>query len=623
MENNTGLNNQDTETVLYRPISFIVDSEICEQSPAAPVSTDFEVFSSSTATNAEEGLALKRSDVIATEQELEQMDWTTVRSSFIHQAMHHNFVRKPVKIVATISAISAPKPVVITQSGTLATRVLVTLRDRLGSEIKCFPLSVDKYDGRLMEMFLKKQHCVFCGTIYPKWVGGVTSLFMFSVKAIQHDVSAEDLIAIIDDGDKTKEVFIEASKEPGGIRAFIKRSLVENLAISGLQASRELDKCIDFMILQAFSDGMQNNFSMKLHSLILGPPASGKKILVDVARVLNPVFEKGGHKITPAGLIGKVEIRDDRSVSEPGHLPRASGGVFCLEDAHNISGHRKLVFAALAEVMENGVVTDSTSARTVHEANTAIHLDMNRVSQVDPGAKVTRFTDVEIYLNVISRFDFIMEIPPDPIRQFRVSDAMLRSAMKYSSSKSTQGMPIWERRLQRIIAYVRTAFPSVNISSEVSNYMASKFQGIVDANKEYIESTRLFILQSNAARMAHSLQKLVVACVRAGLRSEATKHDVDEAFLFVAEKLRFLKSFEESLNVPDFALATIDKSEWKHRQDFITERFAGQTVSASAILEALNHAKLPNIPPISRMTLYRDLQAIKATKAEGKKWHIE
>ena len=61
--------------------------------------------------------------------------------------------------------------------------------------------------------------------------------------------------------------------------------------------------------------------------------------------------------------------------------------------------------------MEDGIAIDSTAARWEHEALTSIHLDMNRYSQINPAGNYDVYTDINIPTNIISRFDFIMDIP--------------------------------------------------------------------------------------------------------------------------------------------------------------------------------------------------------------------
>ena len=62
-------------------------------------------------------------------------------------------------------------------------------------------------------------------------------------------------------------------------------------------------------IMQSFSHGKSEKASMKLHSLVIGPPGVGKKLLTMTAKILNPVSEEISStdgKITLAGLVGSA-----------------------------------------------------------------------------------------------------------------------------------------------------------------------------------------------------------------------------------------------------------------------------------------------------------------------------
>lgn len=72
-------------------------------------------------------------------------------------------------------------------------------------------------------------------------------------------------------------------------------------------------------------------------------------------------------------------------------MAKASSGVLCIQDFHEVKEKRGLIFALLAKMMEDGEVIDSASARWIHEAITSIHLDMNKYSQVNPTLQLDPF----------------------------------------------------------------------------------------------------------------------------------------------------------------------------------------------------------------------------------------
>ncbi|MDZ7762976.1 MAG: hypothetical protein U5K00_00920 [Melioribacteraceae bacterium] len=174
--------------------------------------------------------------------------------------------------------------------------------------------------------------------------------------------------------------------------------------------------CLDYSVIQAVSHGLSSNgiYSNKLHSLRIGPPASGKKLISRAVSYLNrgKKVSSTNSKITPAGLIGRVGRRNGNVISEPGIIPISNGGAVCFEDFHEAMRYKNEISSILSAVMEDGKVEDSTSAMKTHHSATSIHVDMNRLSQVIPESKQSKFSDLSIPVNILSRFDFIMEIPP-------------------------------------------------------------------------------------------------------------------------------------------------------------------------------------------------------------------
>lgn len=141
------------------------------------------------------------------------------------------------------------------------------------------------------------------------------------------------------------------------------------LGIKGLEKAVELKKAIDFMILQSVSRGMSGDgrYLNKLHSLIIGPPASGKKLLTMIAKILNPIsFEisSNSFKTTSAGLIGSVETkRGGKKISRPGYLPLASDGIVCIQDFHELTKKKNgsELMASFSQFMEERYDSDLVS----------------------------------------------------------------------------------------------------------------------------------------------------------------------------------------------------------------------------------------------------------------------
>ena len=69
-------------------------------------------------------------------------------------------------------------------------------------------------------------------------------------------------------------------------------------------------------------------------------------------------------------------------------------------------------------MMEEGQVLESTTGDTIHPTETALLLDMNRYSQIDPSHTSQLISDIDIPVNMLARFDYIVEIPRNEARRY-------------------------------------------------------------------------------------------------------------------------------------------------------------------------------------------------------------
>ncbi len=355
-------------------------------------------------------------------------DYDKVITYQISDIKNDALVGQPIKVLATISSKSEPLPTLKLRENPYDgepsmlvhdTFINLTLKDHNGDEISCIPMLIEKYTAKFEQAFKMKGYFLFYGTVdITTFSPGKPNdmIFNFYLTDISRFVTPLDILKLkIHRREHIGELFKSLVNEPGGIRNYIKNSLIENLHIEGLQNLDHLDKAIDFNILQSFSFGMSDdgNYSNKLHSLVIGPPASGKKFLIAIAKILNPIaFEVSSTagKCTPAGLIGSSRRVQGRTTSEPGYFPRASGGIVCIQDFHQIKDNRDEILSIFTKVMEDGAVIDSTSAMAEHLAVTALHVDTNLYSQVKPIKHYAVFSDLNISMEVLSRFDFIIDI---------------------------------------------------------------------------------------------------------------------------------------------------------------------------------------------------------------------
>ncbi len=375
----------------------------------------------------------------------------------------------------------------------------------------------------------------------------------FLIKSIKEKVTPLELIADRDYSENELKQKIEYynKKEYGGVRKYIKSELVNNIGIKGLGNAKELDKAIDFMIIQSFSQGMSrgNLYLNKLHSLIIGPPSSGKKLLTVIAKILNPIaFEVTANKskVTSAGLIGRVVKRGSESISIPGYIPMASKGIVCIQDFHEFMKRNdgRGIMASFSQFMEDGRLTDSTSAMTDHTATTSLHIDMNRLSQVSNVSDKITFEDLNIPKNILSRFDFIMDIPQNNEMQTLVSDAMLEHGKIFNTMELTQETPEWAKKLKRIVAYILTNYQTSTMKSDVAQYLKNKLHDYLEEKADEFGSH--IEIEMLTPRLINSLEKFAKAIVCSKLKTNVEKDDIDEVFSFVKYKLDFLINYKDA-----------------------------------------------------------------------------
>jgi len=325
---------------------------------------------------------------------------------------------------------------------------------------------------------------------------------------------------------------------------------------------------------------------------VIGPPGTGKRFLIEIGKILNPVFDEVGSKLTLAGLVGDVQTGTGNvSVSNPGYLAMCSGGVLCFQDFQAISNNiETLLWHPFSSVMDEGIVQDSTKARTQHEALTSLHIDMNRRSQVTRGVKVDAYKDINIDLHIISRFDFIMDIKRNRERQWEIVDAMTEGWDNVNPNTPDSSGCGWERELQCLVASVRSQVESIRVSGELQEYTREKLVGLrSDYELNYPDSE---LLETMSTRIGASVIKYVMAITAAKGRVEAERSDVDLAFSYIDEKLKFLKTLEENQPVVVVAGAVNPgpavSSKLAVQMQGIVRWFAGRTGSTHEINTEVN-----------------------------------
>ena len=303
-----------------------------------------------------------------------------------------------------------------------------------------------------------------------------------------------------------------------------------------------LERGVEFVILQALSQGMSNGFSNKLHGMIIGPPNVGKSKLTDAAKAINPISSEMGNvsaKQTAAGKIGKVREVKGVTMSTGGILPSSSGGVVSIQDFHLMEGNARRTFFEISSLlMEKGFVRDDTSANASIEANVSLLVDMNRYHQVNRSnpPEPNTYADLDIPINILSRFDFILEIPKDSERQEQVSDDLPIS----ESAPSNQ----WQLEIKDLIAFLRDNYNmNIIVSKDINEYGKVELHNLF---AEFKSANFERTIEDHRIRIQRSLKKYLVAIACAWARPVITREHVDFALSFIKEKVSFLsnQSFE-------------------------------------------------------------------------------
>ena len=547
---------------------------------------------------------------------VKDVEWEKVFTQSIFDIKNEDSVGKPVSFVGTVSSISQPYPLKLGRKKHTVYDII--LQDHSRAEIHCLTIPYESFKTEISDHFSNHRFVVFRGTILS--VEHPSNIYLFFLHEIEPRITPEDLIRIRPDiKGRVAKKFKKVSKK-GGLLRWIKKTIVDEIGIVGLNKAKELDACLDFMILQSFSHGKSKKASMKLHSLVIGPPGVGKKLLTMTAKILNPVSEEISStdgKITVAGLVGSaVKAKGGGSKSIPGYLPRASSGVVCIQDFHEIKQNRKAIFSLLSKMMEDGEVIDSTAAHWIHEAITSIHLDTNKYSQVGMMSGTNSIKDIDIPTNILSRFDFIIDIPRNIERQYEIADKINKGERTLSSSGKRETEKEWQRDLRRIVAYVRTYFSDVIVSSSVSDYISEKIKLYKQEYEKKFKDTGL--MADIITRLIISIQKYIKAIASANLRTNALNSDVDYAFKLIKHKLDYLSSLGSS----DTALLVdgVKKYKQEDRINIIHERLEGKIVDGKMVLEL--YKEYPEyIYKLSDKTLVRDLNKA-GNKISHGKWKI-
>lgn len=458
----------------------------------------------------------------------------------------------------------------------------------------------------------RKDHHVFdvLGTValIPSH-GGIGSEF----KLLVHDMRvSEDSLQMVKatkpEIKEAKSTLKELNEKDKSVYSYIKERLCKGLGIKGLERSPRLSDSLETIIVQAFSDGYVNTASVsktpsvsrtsgKLHTLIIGAPAVGKKKLTEAAQVLNPVFQEAQPTKATAAGVQSTSRQGEGGVwkSDPGYIPLAHHGVFAIQDFHSVKrARREKLLGIFNMVMEDGKVEDSTAANVEHPTNTSIHLDTNKRTDLFPDSKLQgdtivakRLDDIRIPMTSLSRFDFIVDIQRDIDRQKEIAKEMFEVSDEEMDDNGSDKSPNhWARKLKVLVAFLRTKHEEVKFPEETREAMKKEQDDLWESYEK--GQDRWPWLSDFLTRLSNSVYKFSAAFARMNDRGESTKEDVDKTFKLIRRKFDFIDSLGEQIRLTETQNTSYEPQapQGNELDVWLSDTFQGQRVKTKDILEA-------------------------------------
>lgn len=553
---------------------------------------------------------LTRSVLDGMRTQLRPIRWDTAEPSFIESAKRIANVHRGLRIFATISEIHDPEAVVVVdlegnvmEVESTCIRLIDSRGDTMWSLDVVGETLVNKLDGLRR---LGRPVEVLCSPVLlpiklgkrpDQDLGLSRKGFFLHIVDARSSWSTLDLLGASSVERGRAESLITQLRSDGVTPAdFLFDQVVEGLAIVGLDELPVLRDVIRFTTLQALSTGGLGNTPAVLHGMIVGPPGHGKKLLGLAARVQNPVcVELSAAKTSLAGLIGSSRRTETGWASEPGHLPKASGGVAVVQDAHGWSELKMhQIGPVLQELTEDGVLRDSVSGGQRREVSTALLIDLNRTLHLaSAGIGAPKEAAILRLRPLLSRLDLVAEIPSDPGQMWKVAEQMYATLR---TSKTPLERQPWVRDVRLVVAALRDRHPAINLN-DVQALMLDVHRRIQGANQQFFE--RQPEAGDVPARMAISFARFISASARSRDSSVATVDDVQLAARYVEMKLRFLQL--HGMPNPDSFWADAgasDSDTWFRSQ-------AGQEVSTQ---DAVEFYKRTTGKGVSERTMRRRLQ---------------
>lgn len=513
----------------------------------------------------------------------------------------------PVRVAASITAMRTPELLLVPGEDGKHAHVLATgleLTDAHGETIATLDVTGEALVQKLEADRKRLGQIEFLGRplAIPAGQGDARLQFVLEVFDVRRTSSIRDLIGATTAERDAALALLEDLRSRGmSPLDHVQRTLETGLGLVGLDQFPLLVQCLRFTILQAVSGGRINHAGGRLHALIVGPPAQGKKLIGLAARALNPrAQEASATKMSAAGLVGASVVGREGWRAQPGLLPQADEGVLVLQDAHGLTRNEvQRLGPLLQELIEDGVVRDSKAGGVRREVNVGLVLDANRASQLQAHARTHGAEAPILGLRpLLSRLDFIAEIPANPQRAWDVA------ARLYDVQQVARGRlddEPWVRELRVLVATLRDLHADVDLDP-VRSAMKAAHEAIQASNA--VALAKMPEAGDLPARMAISFARLVAAAARARDGSIATAADVEEALVYLRRKLRFFALLAPAFHADHEASAS-------DRRRAYYSRYAGANVRPADVARAYTEE---SGEAVSERTVMRDLHRFGAKR---------
>jgi len=445
-----------------------------------------------------------------------------------------------VTIQAKVKSYTEPKPVKFQQE--LVNMIELTVEDIGGDGV----LELKLFDQNFIDCFLQSKSKCQSFQI----TGLVTALGDYGLQVLYFTACDSAVSILRATRPEIEDTLSEFKKGSNGHNYcylnHIRSELVDILGIVGLEEHNSLGQALDVIIMSAVSSGRIQNSSGRIHSFVVGKPASGKKILTMAASLLNPCHQPIGHAISKAGLVGFPSYKEGRWNRNGGALPNAHHGVVTIEDYHELTpSQRRELEVHCSTVMEDGFVIDSKAGNHKYDALTAIHIDSNLPSHVKIGA-VDAGLDGTVLppQNILSRLDYVSVIPENAEVTCKIAMAILE---RYSKNKECTDLDVDRiRKLKILVATLKLGYEQIAIPSAVLDKAKEMFDDFV----KYYEGNTVAgsWLGGYLPRISIHLCRLIRASAVLFGRKMAIEDDVENAFSLLNTTGESLRRFVAPLS---------------------------------------------------------------------------